>query len=110
MTDQSQQSRAGAWEAAGEKRVEVAPAPPVQLFYANNVSFRMTVFDVLLDFGIIVGADQESIQLKPVAVVAMSPQHAKALAELLTTHIQTYERQFGKLPEAPSTGAEQQEK
>lgn len=82
------------------------------ILYCNQVRMGMSVFDITIDFG--QSSTTEMTQNKsgqtvvPVDFktrVVMSPQHAKALAQLLAENITRYEKDFGELhltPLAPS--------
>lgn len=83
-----------------QRRVEVAPGQPL-IVYANNTKLRASLFDVMLDFGVVVNMDDESIAIQDAVTVMMSPQHAKVFLRILDKHIRDYEAKFGRLPEAP---------
>ncbi|MHB8890346.1 MAG: DUF3467 domain-containing protein [Acidobacteriaceae bacterium] len=71
--------------------------------YANAVTVGMSIWDIRLRFGFAVQATEESLKIKDVSQVVMSPQHAKALANLLNSRLKKYEEQFGPLPDVAPT-------
>lgn len=64
--------------------------------YANSVQVRMTTWDVSLIFGIMRG-DPPQMEIENLERIIMSPQQAKALANVLTQNIQSYESAFGEI-------------
>lgn len=75
-------------------------------FYTDDVRVRAGVFGFALEFGLNVATEAEDVQLvRPVARAYMSPQLAKALAQILGTQVERYEAQVGEipLPGAPAT-------
>ncbi|HEY3770785.1 MAG TPA: DUF3467 domain-containing protein [Candidatus Angelobacter sp.] len=68
-------------------------------FYANNVEITVSPWDMRLRFGQILEADEEKLVLEEYSTVFMSPQHAKAFAQILQAHIDKYEASFGQLKE-----------
>jgi hypothetical protein len=88
----------------GRGPVQIESPPPgmqIPSFYTNSVQLQLSVFDLKLLFGVIVSAAAPQPLMRPIAEVVMSPQHAKALAALLTAHVRGYENRFGQLPEIP---------
>lgn len=80
---------------------ELAP-----FFYVNNVSVKTSLWDVTLELERIVDLTDERLTARRVATIAMSPQHAQALAAMLTRQIARYERDFGRLPRLPDEAEE----
>lgn len=72
--------------------------------YANAANLEMTPWDFSLIFGELKKTGDKVVIEQSVAVT-MSPQHAKALAGVLVTHVKEYEKQVGeiKLPQPPET-------
>jgi len=81
----------------------------VPVLYCNAVRMGMTVWDISMDIG--QAASTEVVQPGPgqpamVPVdykvrIVMSPQHAKALAQLLLQNVQQYENLFGEVQIQP---------
>ncbi len=67
-------------------------------FYANNVLLQSSVWDVKLNFGLLVDSDDETVTVQSIASVILSPQHAKAVSEILNTQIAHYEATYGLIP------------
>jgi len=74
-------------------------------FYANGVSILVNIYDFTLDFksqspkldqsgNILELQNQPLVEVDEEIVVRMSPQHAKALAAVLTKHVIDYETRF----------------
>jgi hypothetical protein len=68
--------------------------------YANNVQIEFTPWDFQLTFGDML-RDNTKMRIEQSACVLMSPQHAKALSQLLARHVREYEQRIGdiKLPQ-----------
>jgi hypothetical protein len=67
----------------------------VPAFYANSVQVLVSLFDVTLiieQLGL--GAEGEP-EMREVAKLNLSPQHAKALTGVLAQRVAAYESQFG---------------
>jgi hypothetical protein len=67
--------------------------PPPPEFYADSFGTMESVYTFSLVFGVQVG--QEAY--REVAVVRMSPQHAKMMAILLKRRLKEYEQQVGQI-------------
>jgi Protein of unknown function (DUF3467) len=80
-------------------RVRRHHADDVPELYANNVSFSTSVWDFTLDFGMLLGIDDEgTLNIQDLARVIMSPQQAKAFSQVLAENVAQYEGQFGSIP------------
>jgi hypothetical protein len=79
------------------------PEEELEWRYANSVSVGMSIWDMRIRFAFAVVANDEVLKLRDVASIILSPQHAKALADLLNTRLNKYEEQFGPLPDVHST-------
>ena len=73
----------------------------VQTHYSNNTQFKYSIWDFVMDFGMILDADEEKLRVKVLTKVIMSPQHAKVFAEVLTRNIKNYEETHGPIPVPP---------
>jgi hypothetical protein len=71
-------------------------------FYVNNTSAMVSNFDVKLTFGQLSEASEEKLVVDPQLVLFMSPQHAKAVVDLLATQLKAYEATHGPIPQAKS--------
>jgi len=76
--------------------------PQVPSFYANSIQTLVSFTDITLLVGQTgYGPDGEH-EMWEVARLNLSPQHAKALAELLTKRIADYEKAFGPIGKSPT--------
>jgi hypothetical protein len=72
-------------------------------YYVNATYAQVSIYDCVLLFGrregdpVTRGQGKIRIQAK----IAMSPQHMKILARLLSGRVAHYEKTFGPIPEAP---------
>jgi hypothetical protein len=66
-------------------------------YYSNNAQIATSVFDFRVIFGEIVKADEEEIVVRTRATVFLSPQHAKAFANVLSQKIRDYEQRYGEI-------------
>ena len=72
--------------------------------YANSVQIRASVWDFLLTFGTMAQTAPDKLQINNFQGIYLSPQQAKALANLLGNNIVQYESAFGEIkldPRAP---------
>jgi len=82
-----------------------------QLFathYANDVQVQTSPWDVRLLFSVIQEIDVETSTLKAdmVADIRVSLQLAKRFAQILQAQVETYEKSYGPIPEAPSASVD----
>ena len=76
-------------------------APNLPVYYANTSKVNSSFYDIRIVFA-------EGMQATPTQAVVidrvsivMSPEHTKALVEVLTKTLETYEATFGKLRALP---------
>jgi hypothetical protein len=81
--------------ATGDQHEGRVAAEP-QRFYANAIAAHPGVFDLVLDFGFLLGDERGDAEYQ--ARVAMSWEHAAALTKILQGLIAQYEDQLGALP------------
>ena len=88
------------------------PQPKLQLSstadyrdtYANSVQVRVSLWDFFLLFGIANQSAPDAVSIQNFQGVFLSPQQAKALANVLNQNVQQYESTFGEIklePKAP---------
>lgn len=65
--------------------------------YTNNVEVTATPWDFRLTFGEVVNATKSGITVRPNIRVVMSPQHAKAFANVLLNNVAEYEKRMGAI-------------
>jgi hypothetical protein len=73
--------------------------------YANHTQLSMTLWDISMHFGTVIGLNRETntLQVNRKVSVIISPEQAKALQMALVGVIEKYERSFGKV-RFPLTG------
>jgi hypothetical protein len=71
--------------------------PDVPRVYSNTVAAHPGAFDIVLDFGFQLG-DQPHVPADVGARVAMSWEHAHALARVLAELLERYQEELGPLP------------
>jgi flagellar protein FlaG len=71
--------------------------------YANSVQVRVSLWDFFLTFGLISQSTQDSVSILNFQGVYLSPQQAKALANVLQQNVTQYEAAFGELKLEPHT-------
>jgi hypothetical protein len=73
--------------------------------YATSVQVRMTMWDFFLTFGVMSDANSERVLIEAFQGVYLSPQQAKALANILNQNIVQYESAFGEIRLEPQSSA-----
>ena len=89
------------------------PAVPAEKFvrtYANAANMEVTPWDFKIVFGELKKTEGKLV-IEQSVEVTMSPQHAKALAEILSNNIREYEKNVGeiKIPRPPNPPSENQQ-
>ena len=85
------------------------PPPKIQLsttadyreHYANSVQVRVSLWDFFLLFGTINQTAPDSVSIQNYQGIFLSPQQAKALANVLNQNVQQYESAFGEIKLEP---------
>lgn len=72
--------------------------------YANSVQVRVSLWDFFLMFGTINQTSQDSVSISNFQGVFLSPQQAKALANVLNQNVSQYEQTFGEIKLEPQAG------
>ncbi len=70
--------------------------------YANDTQIQTTPWDVRLVFGQIEtpsDGDMTLVEVKQIADVRMSPQHAKRITQILLDQLRAYEEKMGPIPQ-----------
>jgi hypothetical protein len=86
------------------------PQPKIQLSntgdfrenYANSVQVRVSLWDFYLLFGTINQSTPEAVTIQNFQGIYLSPQQAKALANVLSQNITQYESTFGEIKLEPN--------
>ncbi len=84
-------------ERAANRKVERTTPEGMPIYYANNIDVRGSFFDFVLTLGFSDVITLEALHIHEIAKVALSPQHAKAFALVLSAHIIEYEKLFGPI-------------
>lgn len=69
--------------------------------YANSVQVRVSLWDFFLTFGTLQQTTPESVDIRNFQGLFLSPQQAKALANVLSQNIAQYENTFGPIKLEP---------
>ena len=69
--------------------------------YANSVQVRANLWDFFLLFGMMNQATPDSVKIENFQGIYLSPQQAKALANLLQQNLEQYESTFGEIKLQP---------
>ncbi len=83
--------------------VERSQSSPFLNTYSNSANVAISFFDVKISFGDVKRIDEENgtIHIQDFVSVSMSPEHAKALLDLLSKHLDLYEKNYGSLRHPP---------
>ena len=83
--------------------VQIARRSDYRDSYANSVQVRMTIWDFFLTFGVMSDANAERVLIEAFQGIYLSPQQAKALANVLQQNILQYEGAFGEIRLEPQS-------
>jgi flagellar protein FlaG len=81
--------------------ITLLTTPDYRESYANSVQVRVSLWDFFLLFGTINQSAPEKVTISNFQGLFLSPQQAKALANVLNQNIQQYETAFGEIKLAP---------
>jgi len=89
------------------------PQPKIQLSstadyrenYANSVQVRASLWDFVLLFGTLNQSAPDAVTIQNFQGIFLSPQQAKALANVLQQNVSQYESTFGEIRLEPKTPA-----
>jgi Protein of unknown function (DUF3467) len=71
------------------------------VIYANSVRFATAPWDFSLVFGQTIVDKIDDVYIEDKVTVTLSPQTAKAMADILNRNLADYERQFGEIRYTP---------
>jgi len=80
-----------------QPKIQLSATPDYRETYANSVQIRLNVWDFFLVFGTVSQSAADSVQIRNFQGIYLSPQQAKALANLMNQNIQQYEATFGEI-------------
>ena|SRR5579872_2312887 len=69
--------------------------------YANSVQVRVSLWDFFLTFGTLQQTTPEAVDIRNFQGLFLSPQQAKALANVLSQNVAQYENTFGPIKLEP---------
>jgi hypothetical protein len=69
------------------------------VYYASGVEMSVSPWDFTFKFSVREGPSPKDV--RPVATVIMSPQHAWVVSRLLARNVEAYEREIGKIELPP---------
>jgi flagellar protein FlaG len=78
--------------------------PEYREAYANSVQVRVSLWDFFLSFGTINQTSPDAVNIQNYQGIFLSPQQAKALANVLNQNISQYESTFGEIRLEPKQG------
>ena len=78
-------------------KIQLTNAADYRESYANSVQVRVSLWDFFLLFGTINQTAPDSVSILNHQGVFLSPQQAKALANVLNQNITQYEATFGEI-------------
>lgn len=65
--------------------------------YANSVQVRVSLWDFFLTFGTLTQTGPDAVNIQNFQGIYLSPQQAKALANVLQQNLSQYESTFGEI-------------
>ncbi len=86
-------------------KLQIAQSEDYKESYSNSVQVRVNLWDFFLMFGTISQTVPDTVNITNFQGVYLSPQQAKALANLLNQNIAQYEGTFGEIRLEPASGA-----
>ena len=87
-------------------KINLSNAPDYREGYANSVQVRVSLWDFALSFGLVNQQAADSVSITNFQAIYVSPQQAKALANVLQQNVSQYESTFGEIklePKAPGS-------
>lgn len=80
-----------------QPKISLLKSPDYRERYANSVQVRVNLWDFFLMFGLIDQTTPEAVAIENFQGIFLSPQQAKALANVLNQNLQQYESAFGEI-------------
>ena len=88
-----------------QPKISLTATPDYREHYANSVQVRVSLWDFFLLFGTINQSTPEAVSIHNFEGIYLSPQQAKALANVLNQNVTQYESTFGEIKlEAKAAG------
>ena len=82
-------------------KIQMNNAAEYRETYANSVQVRVSLWDFFLMFGIMNQTSADSVTISNHHGIYLSPQQAKALANVLNQNVTQYEATFGEIKLEP---------
>lgn len=86
-------------------KIQLAQTADYRETYANSVQVRVSLWDFFLLFGLVNQSAPDAVTITNFQGVFLSPQQAKALANVLHQNITQYEAAFGEIKLEQQAGA-----
>jgi flagellar protein FlaG len=96
-------------QTAPPAKIHLSNTPDYREAYANSVQVRVSLWDFFLLFGTVTQSAPESVSIQNYQGVFLSPQQAKALANVLNQNVSQYEATFGEIrlePKPPASSVQ----
>ena len=90
-------------------KIHLSNTPDYREHYSNSVQVRVSLWDFFLLFGTINQNTPESVSIHNFQGIFLSPQQAKALANVLNQNVSQYEATFGEIrlePKPPASSVQ----
>jgi flagellar protein FlaG len=90
-------------------KIHLSNTPDYREAYANSVQVRVSLWDFFLLFGTINQNTPDSVSIHNFQGIFLSPQQAKALANVLNQNVSQYEATFGEIrlePKPPASSVQ----
>jgi flagellar protein FlaG len=90
-------------------KIQLTNASDFHEGYANSVQVRVSLWDFYLMFGIMNQTSADSVTINNHHGIYLSPQQAKALANVLNQNVSQYEATFGEIrlePKPPASSVQ----
>jgi hypothetical protein len=84
-----------------QTKIQLTNTPDYREHYANSVQVRVSLWDFFLLFGTMSQSAPDAVTIHNFEGVYLSPQQAKALANVLTQNVSQYESTFGEIKLEP---------
>ena len=82
-------------------KIQLSNTADYREHYANSVQVRVSLWDFFLMFGTINQSAPDSVNIQNFQGIFLSPQQAKALANVLNQNVTQYESTFGEIKLEP---------
>jgi flagellar protein FlaG len=91
------------------QKIHLSNTPDYREGYANSVQVRVSLWDFFVLFGTINQNTPDSVSIHNFQGIFLSPQQAKALANVLNQNVSQYEATFGEIrlePKPPASSVQ----